>query len=113
MSLWRSSGPSYLRGTVRVETKADPDCEAAAAPPPGCGSGGVLNQGHGPLGSKVRVSKAATQLSSSPVCAGLPVPTLFSGRAPLSQSGSGPGEVVICAPAAGMLCHQQFPTVPG
>src|SRR5215207_6964369 len=113
-SLRRSTGcfaaVDLRAGTTGVKASLAP---APCEPPPGCGSGGVLNHGHGPFGSKLRDSNAATQLSSSPVCFGLPVPTLCSGLVPRSQSGSGPGSVVIGRPGADALSHQQLPTVPG
>ena len=81
----------------------------------GWGSGGCLNQGHGPSGSKLRVSKASTQDSSSAVCAGLPVPTDELGSLPLSQFGNGAwvaGDQVSSTPGAVLLLNQQLPTVP-
>src|SRR3954467_7011953 len=81
--------------------------------PPGWGSGGVLNHGQAPFGSKLRDSNAATQLNSSPVCLGLPVPTLCSGLVPPAQSGRPPGSLVMFAPGAALVSPQQLPVVPG
>src|SRR4051794_29856035 len=89
MSARRSSGFSSRATGADGKDNADPDTRADELSP-GCGSGGVLNHGHGPFGSNVRVSNAARQLPSSPVWVGLPVPMLLSGRVPLSQSGNVP-----------------------